>query len=307
MVLATDDVPTSKPMVGVDIGGTNLRVALVSGDGKIVTSTRVLLNDRLPEQVSQQVAVLIRQLEHDVATSNLRIGVGLAAMIRNGVVANAPNLGWRNVAFAEMLSQDLGDRSVRLVNDLSAAAWGERAAGASRGCNEIFTVFVGTGVGSAIISRGELIDGAFGVAGELGHVKVIFDGGRRCGCGDDGCLEAYAGGAQLVLRMREAGISGTATQLEEQALAGNASARKIYFNAIEHLGLAIANQVTVLNPQMLILGGGVLMNCPTMVQKIESIVMSRSGVAAREHLTIKIAQLGDDSGIVGAALLGNGC
>ena len=246
-------------------------------------------------------------------------GVGVAGQldVQAGRVLVAPNLHWRDVPFGALLEAKLG-HPVRLVNDLSAAAWGEFRAGAGQGARNIFVVFVGSGVGSAIIANERLVPGETGVAGEFGHVKVVSDG-RMCGCGELGCLEAYAGGHNLIAQMREALESGRETQLravsggdpgqltpahlERAALAGDPVAKEIYDRARSFLMLAVANQVTVLNPGRLILGGGVLMHTPALRRSIEEGVERYASGTARRAVQVLDASLGDDSGIIGAALI----
>jgi glucokinase len=205
-----------------------------------------------------------------------------------------------------------------VVNDLSAAAWGELNAGAGRGSQDMYTVFVGSGVGSAIIAGNKLVTGGGGVAGELGHIKVV-PNGRRCGCGELGCLEAYAGGHNLIAQTRELLATGrshvlmeltggdparvTPVTLEQAADAGDAEAREIYERASLMLAIAIANQVTVLNPARLILGGGVLTHCPGIRRRVVEGVQAFASTTSREGLFISDAELGDDSGLIGAALL----
>jgi glucokinase len=285
--------------LGVDIGGTNARVALVEPSGCIVSSARAALNDRSVAGVVGTLRGLVDGLGAPVPR---RVGVAFAAMLRGGAVLNAPNLGWRDVDLATPLGLALG-AEVALVNDLAAAAWGERACGAAKGCDEVLTVFVGTGVGSAIISHGRLVKGAGNVAGELGHTKVLLEGGRRCGCGEHGCLEAYMGGAKLTEWMAECGLAGGPSELERLAQAGQVKARELYDFAVGHLALAIANQVTVLNPAMVVLGGGVLARNPGMVTRVREVIARRATVATRADLRVELASLGDDSGLVGAALL----
>lgn len=292
--------------LGVDIGGTNARAAVVDrATGGLVAAAKQSWEDRSPDAVVGAVAALLSQVLHGRAVGDAPVGVGFAGMLHGGVVVNAPNLGWRDVDFGGALAKAVG-RRVRLVNDLSAAAWGEKSAGAARGAQHVFTVFVGTGVGSAVITDGKLLDGATGVAGEFGHIKVELRGGRACGCGDSGCLEAYVGGAKLGEWMREEGLAGTPSDLEREAQAGHATARRLYDFAVGHLALGIANQVTVLNPEVLVLGGGVLSRCPGMVARIREVVAQRAGVAARRAVRVELARLGDDSGLVGAALLAAG-
>lgn len=291
--------------LGVDIGGSTVRAALVNERGGIVASQKEALSDRSLAAVVEATRALVELVSsgHDVASAP--VGVGFAGMLRGDVVVNAPNLGWRDVDFGGALSAAL-KRRVRLVNDLSAAAWGERTAGAAKGAADTFTVFVGTGVGSAIIAGGALLSGSTGVAAEFGHVKVVADGGRRCGCGELGCLEAYAGGAKLTEWMRERGLDGTPQDLERRALANEAVATELYDFAVGNLSMAVANQVTVLNPAVVVLGGGVLMRCPEMVARIRRTISSRASVASNAGLRVELAALGDDSGLVGAALLAHG-
>jgi len=289
--------------LGVDIGGTNARAAIVEvATGRLVTSAKEAWADRTPANVVSVVHSLVAKVSAGHELNGVAVGVGFAGMLRGDVVVNAPNLGWRDVDFGAPLASALG-RRVRLVNDLSAAAWGELKAGAARGASDSFTVFVGTGVGSAIISGGVLLSGATGVAGEFGHTKLLPDGGRLCGCGEYGCLEAYMGGAKLTAWMGESGIFGTPADLERLALEGAAPAKGLYDFAVGHLALAIANQVTVLNPGVVVLGGGVLMRCPGVVKRVTDVVMTRASVASRSGLRIQLAELGDNSGLVGAALL----
>ncbi|MGV3621930.1 MAG: ROK family protein [Archangium sp.] len=287
--------------LGLDIGGSTARAAVVEREtGRIIESRKYAWLDRSPDAVVKGTAELIRSLPETDGV----VGVGFAGMLNGSVVVNAPNLGWRDVDFGGELSRALGGRPVQLVNDLSAAAWGEFSAGVAKGTRDSFTVFAGTGVGSAIISGGALLTGASQVAGEFGHVKVVAEGGRRCGCGQDGCLEAYAGGAKLGEWMQEEGLEGGAGDLETLVAQGNAVAKKLHEFAATHLALAIANQVSVLNPAVLVLGGGVLTRSPNMVAKIRDVVARRSTVASTRTLRIEMASLGDDSGLVGAALLG---
>lgn len=289
--------------LGVDLGGTTARVAVVDrASGKIIAAEKSTWTDRSVEAVVKETAGLLNELAEAYPAVTGTVGVGFAGMLRGPVVVNAPNLGWREVDFGAPLSAAV-QRPVRLVNDLSAAAWGEYSAGAAKGTRDSFTVFVGTGVGSAIIAGGALVAGASQVAGEFGHVKVVLEGGRRCGCGQDGCIEAYMGGMKLGEWMKEEGLEGTASDLERMAEAGEPTAKRLYEFAVSHLALAIANQVSVLNPGVLVLGGGVLTRCPGIVERIRQTVARRATVASVAALKITMASLGDDSGLVGAALL----
>ena len=307
------------PTLGIDLGGTFARAAVVDGAGKLLASAKVALAERSPagvvETIAQAAAAAVKSAGVEVGGC----GVGAAAQIHkgSGVLSVAPNLGWRNVPLGALLKARLG-QPVRVVNDLSAAAWGELHVGAGRGASDLLVVFVGSGVGSAIIANGKLLDGAGGVAGELGHIKVV-PGGRRCGCGELGCLESYTGGHNLIAQTRELLATGrspklveltggdaaliTPATLEQAAEAGDLAAREVYERAAQFLAVAVANQVTVLNPARLILGGGVLSHCPGLRRRVVEGVQAWASQTAREGLLVTEAELGDDSGLIGAALL----
>lgn len=291
--------------LGVDLGGTHCRAAVVDREtGALIAAVKETHHDRRPEAIVDSIA---RAAEGATTKADLvgrlSCGVAVAGQLRGDVVANAPNLGWREVPFGHLLAARMG-RAVAVVNDLKAAAWGEFRCGAARGETDTFTCFTGSGVGSAVIANGKLCLGARGVAGEVGHVKVKFEGGRLCGCGEYGCLEAYAGGVNLEAWMKECGLEGGAPELEVQAHSGNAEALRLWDFASSQLALVIANQVTMNNPGMVVLGGGVLARCPKMVDRIVETIQTRSLTASRAGLKIGMAALGDDSGVVGAAMLG---
>jgi glucokinase len=316
-------------LLGIDLGGTNARAALVDeGSWALVASHKARHEERTPIAVARGVAQVVRQAlaQAGVAPESLEgAGVGVAGQClgASGVVLNAPNLGWRDVPFGDLLRAELGV-PVRVVNDLSAAAWGERAFGAARGVDDAALVFVGSGVGSGLILGGRLHEGGSGVAGELGHIKVTPRGAlpRRCGCGEWGCLEAYAGGMNLAARVRDDLAEGkagavlqaaggdpskvSASAVEAAYQAGDLYARDLWAETGELLGTAMANLCTLLNPARLVLGGGVLLGCPNLMRITRAHVGDRTLRAARRGLTVECAGLGDDAGVVGAALLGAG-
>jgi glucokinase len=235
---------------------------------------------------------------------------------------NAPNLGWRDVPFGELLSAAIGV-PVKVANDLAVAAWGERRFGAAKGLDEVVLVFVGSGVGSGIIVGGRLHDGATGVAGEFGHIKVHPSrpqtAPRRCGCGEMGCLEAYTSGMNVAARVREEIQAGARTAVKDLAggdlarvnasrvddayRAGDAYAEALWGEVGELLGTAIANLVTILNPARLILGGGVLLGCPALAGLVRAHFDEKVSRSATRGFTIEHAWLGDDAGVIGAAVL----
>lgn len=317
-----------EPVLGIDVGGTNLRAALVDPEtGKVLTVERCALPGRSPSEVvaaaSRAVAAVAGSRG---ALSFRRLGVGVAGQVagESGLVLNAPNLGWRDVPLGALVAREFGV-PVRIVNDLAAAAWGESRFGAARGAADALVVFVGTGVGSGLVLGGRLQQGARGVAGELGHVKVrpprAGEPARPCGCGATGCLEAYAGGANLAARVRAEVAAGAATSVRElvggdlsritawhveaACAAGDAYARRLWEEVGELLAVAVANAVTLLNPERLVLGGGVLRGSPTLRALVESGVAAAASPTAAAELAIVSAERGDEAGVVGAALLGS--
>jgi glucokinase len=303
----------ARQALGVDLGGTNARAAVVDVEtGAVEAMARETLADRTPAAVVEAVARVVAAAAGPGGARGFgAVGVGVAGQVlgSSGLVLNAPNLGWRDVAFGGLLEGRVGV-PVRIVNDLSAAAWGEARFGAARDVRDALVVFVGTGVGSGLVLGGRLHEGARGVAGELGHVKVRpprpSEAPRRCGCGAVGCLEAYAGGANVSARVRAGGDLSrvNAGSVEEAAAAGDAYARRLWDEVGELLGLAIAGAVTLLNPRRLVLGGGVLLGCPTLYEIVEWRVRNEASRSAAASLEVERAARGDEAGVVGAALLG---
>ncbi len=314
--------------LGVDLGGTNARAAAVDRDsGEIVAAHKEPLRDRAPAAVVEVVAHAVREAcaaEGVDPRAFGAVGVGVAGQClgRSGVVLNAPNLGWRDVPFGALLERRLG-LPVRVANDLSAAAWGEQRFGAAQGLGDVVLVFVGSGVGSGLILGGRLHEGAMGVAGELGHVKVRpirpETRPRRCGCGAMSCLEAYTSGMAIAARVREeiaAGVASAVRELVQADLArisatvvdhaygqGDRYARELWGEVAELLGGAIAGVVTLLNPARVILGGGVLLGCSHLAHLVRQSFDVAVSASAASGLTVERAFLGDDAGVIGAALL----
>ncbi len=292
--------------LGVDLGGLYMRAVVVDRTlGRVVASVKQAHSeDKSPPAVVRALAQMMTKVSKQAGvTTPLPCAVGAAGQLHGNDIVVSPTLGWRDVELGDLLGRELG-RPVRIVNDTKAAAWGELKIGAARGEANTFTVLVGAGIGSAIISDGKLMSGASGVAGELGHIKIVTEGGRQCGCGEKGCLEAYAGGSSLETWMKESSLKGAASDLEEQAHGGNAEAKKIWDFASTHLALSIANLVTVLNPSFVVLGGGVMTRSPRLVQRVCDTIGERTLAVSRAGLKVALAAHGDDSGAVGAALLG---
>lgn len=301
--------------IGVDLGGTNLRAAVIDASGNLVRSARRSLDDTSVDGCLRTLDAVFDELAP--LDADWPIGVGIAAQVRagSGDVAVAPNLGWRDEPFARRLQAHVG-RRVRLVNDLNAIAKGESDVGAGQGTRHLVCVFVGTGTGMGAVVEGKLMEGWHGFATEIGHTKVASpETGRRCGCGQRGCLEAYTSGRhlpELFAEVRARGIPSplnpermamTAGAIERAGADGDPVAQVLWDEVGERLARAVGDVVTVFNPEVLVLGGGVLAAAPSLASRVRERLFAYAGVAQQQGLAVRASTLGDDAGIVGAALL----
>jgi glucokinase len=296
-------------VIGMDLGGTNLRVAGVGADGGIVELYREqTLAREGPEPVIERIVAAIGRVSARIAGSGGKVrGVVLGApgiiSSSTGTVVASPNLqGWRDVPLRDRVTAATGF-SVRLENDANAAAYGEYWRGAGAGCASMVLLTIGTGVGGGLVLGGELWRGADGMAGEVGHVSVE-PGGRTCRCGNAGCLETYASATGIVDSYRE--LSGvdeslTAEEVHRRAHEGDANARQSYREAGRSLGLAFAALVNLLNPERIIIGGGVLPAWDLFMPTAEHEMRRRAFAAPAGRVRIAPAALGDLAGVTGAA------
>jgi glucokinase len=245
------------------------------------------------------------------------VGISVAGQVgRRGVLLGAPNLGWTG-ADVRRLAIAAFDLPTVVVNDVRAATWAEWRLGAGRGVRDLVVLFVGTGVGGGAVIGGRLLEGADGIAGELGHLTVAA-GGRACRCGNAGCLEAYCGGWALEERASQAALAdpaagaalvrlaGSAEAITGEAIAaarkaGDPLATRLVEETGEVLGAALVGLVNALNPRRVILGGGVLDGFPDLLDRAVAAVHARSLPAARQHVQIVRAGLKDDAPALGAA------
>jgi glucokinase len=320
----------TSPAIGVDLGGSNLRAAVFGdGDTPIAHHREPVGEPRDPATIVERVAVAVERLatEHARGPGDppMPVGVGIAAMLRDraGTVANSPHLRWRDVPFGALLAARLGARfAVGVYNDVNAIVWGETVAGSARGCRDVLGVYVGTGIGGGVVCGGQLVEGASNCAGEIGHVKVRWDDDAApCACGQRGCVEAYVGGSYLQRRiLRE--LSGKARSsaphlagglehvnpghVDMAAADGDEWALGLWSEVAPLLAIALANALALLNPERLVLGGGVLSRCPTLYEQVVASLEIATPVASLEPLSIVSATLGDDAGLVGSAHLAAG-
>jgi glucokinase len=305
--------------LGIDVGGTHLRAALVDARGNIVRLVRRKLDDKDPKSLLDAMEAAKNDLDYGHQFVPMGLGIAGQIWLGNGVVALAPNLGWRDVPFGAMLEQRFG-QPVRMVNDLNAIAFGESICGAGEGTQDMICVFVGTGVGMGAVAGGRVVEGADGMATELGHIKVdSVLTGRTCGCGERGCLEAYASGRHLpalVTAKHQEGLHSdwvascqddpkklTADRIDEHAAAGDKACQALWIDIAEILGQAIGNTVTLFNPRVLVLGGGVLTSAPSLMTMVHTSIRRYAAASARVNLDVRSTTLVDNAGVIGSALL----
>jgi glucokinase len=307
--------------LGVDLGGTKIAAALVDSAGRIVAhSRRTTRVERGPDAiVTDLIAAAVAICGQADGRRVVAMGVGVAGQVdpATGAVFNAPNLHWKDFPFQERVQENVR-MPVSVLNDVQAATFGEWIHGAGRGSMDLVCIFAGTGVGGGVVAQGQLVRGAVGSAGEIGHMTVNL-AGPRCRCGNFGCVEAFAGGWAIAHRAQEAVKADAASGQVLLALAGgdaqriNAStvaralnradplAMRLVEETGEALGAGAASIVNGFNPALLILGGGVIEGLPELVAIVERTVRRRALPAAAERVRIVRPQLGTHAGAIGAA------
>ncbi|MBE3550039.1 MAG: Glucokinase [Brockia lithotrophica] len=305
--------------VGIDVGGTQIKGGIVREDGTILRFRNVPTPREGGEAVLEALVDLIRSLLGD-GEEVAFVGVGVPGWVdgRSGVVGHAPNLKWRNVPLRERLAREL-PFPVAVENDANVALLGELWRGAARGAEWVLFFALGTGVGGAILAEGKLLRGARGFAGEFGHIPVRREGGLLCSCGKRGCLETEASGRAIARRGREAAETGRSPYLAEvlaregrisarhvatAASEGDAAAREIFVQAAEALAFVAGGLVNALNPERIVVGGGVSRAGEVLFTPLREALPR---YALPEFLLPDILLPGEhpeDAGVLGAAYLG---
>ena len=315
----------STNVVGVDMGGTKILSAVIDAGGNILGTSKVstgadegtsVVIDRIAESIQKAI-----NKSNVDKTSIQAIGIGAPGPLdpETGIVIFAPNLGWRDVPLKAELQARTGLPTF-VDNDVNVGTLGEHAFGAAQGVQNVVGIFVGTGIGGGIILKGELFHGASKTAGEIGHIIVKADG-PRCGCGTRGCLEAIASRTAMAKQFRKAiqkkGKKSVLTKLTDGDLsvirsgvlvkairAKDKLTLKVFKKATKYLGIGIGSIVNFLNPDMIVLGGGVVEALDdTFIDNIRSYAEKYALPNTLNGVQIVRAKLGDNSGILGAAAL----
>jgi len=306
--------------VGLDIGGTKINGGVVDSNGKVIARARRETPAQDADAIAHEAADLIRELSKD--RDVVAAGVACAGFIdkSGATVLFAPNLAWRDEPLKQRL-ESIADIPVIIENDANAAAWGEFTHGVGRDADDMVLVTVGTGIGGGVVVDGRLLRGAWGVAAELGHLRVVPDG-IRCGCGNRGCWEQYASGNALVREARELVASGTplaarladlcghdpaalkGADVTRAAMDGDPAALELLTDLGTWIGEGAASVAAVLDPELIVIGGG--------VADAGDLLLDPSRAAFRRQLTgrghrpeakFALASLGNDAGMIGAAAL----
>lgn len=310
--------------IGVDLGGTNIVAGVVDEYYRIVGKGKMRTGcPRHSWEIINDVAVAIHKAVEDADITLddvLSIGIGTPGSVnkRYGVIEYANNLGFDNVPAKDILQAQF-DKPIYLENDANCAALGEAVAGAGEGVDNFVAVTLGTGVGSGIVVNGKILNGCNDAAGEMGHTVIVADG-EQCTCGRKGCWEAYSSATALIRQTKEAMgkqldsamwklVDGDINKVDGRTAfdamrKGDAAGKAVIENYIHYLAIGIVNLINIFQPAALCIGGGIGNEKENLLEPIRKIVnQEHYSVHSVKQTRICSARLGNDAGVIGAALL----
>ncbi|MGQ7338239.1 ROK family glucokinase [Streptococcus suis] len=315
----------SKKIIGIDLGGTSVKLAILTTDGEIQEKWSIKTN--ILDEGSHIVPDIIDSIKHRFETHGLTkddflgVGMGSPGVVDSeaGTVIGAYNLNWKNLQMVKEQFESALGLPFFIDNDANVAALGEQWVGAGNNNPNVVFMTLGTGVGGGVIAAGNLIRGVKGAGGELGHITVDFEAPFACTCGKKGCLETvasatgivnlsrryadqYAGDAKLK-QMIDDGQDVTAKDVFDLAKEGDDLALIVYRHFSEYLGVACANIAAVLNPAYIVLGGGVSAAGDFLLDGVRKVFAENSFPQIKESTQIVLATRGNDAGVLGAASL----
>lgn len=309
--------------IGIDLGGTNIKVGLVDENYNIVSKATAKTD--LPRPAEEICTSIVDTVWEALNAAKVTIGevnsIGIGtpgvANRNSGIVLYSCNLGFNNTDLRTLIKAKLG-KEVYVENDANAAAFGEVLNGAGKGCKDVVVVTLGTGVGGGIIIDGKIYTGFNFCGAELGHTVIEY-GGRQCGCGRRGCFEAYSSATALINMTREAmeahpdskmwQIAGSLDEVDGKTAfdgmrADDAAAKQVVNTYIEYLGCGLTNIVNTFQPEVLLIGGGICKEGENLTKPLEEFIRRESYCIDPNRSTrLDIAKLGNDAGIIGAAYL----
>lgn len=316
--------PQARWVIGAELGAGHVRAILADLTGTVVRRVKYRVESNDPEQEIGRVETAVRELLADLPATRLPVpvagvGLGITGLVdkQHGLWRYSPHFQVSDMPVVKLLEVRLG-LPIWVENDARAMAWGERSFGAARGVDNLTFIRVGVGIGAGIIIGGELYGGAYEGAGEIGHM-VVMQNGPHCRCGSDGCLETLASAVAIAKRARERITAGEpsliaelvggdldrilATSVIEAADRGDNLALEVLAEAGRYLGLGIGSMINLLNPAMVVVGGGTSRAGEKLIRPIREAALSRALPAVREKVRIVQSALGEDSAPLGGAAL----
>ncbi len=313
----------SETYVGIDVGGTNIKIGLFDSELKMICKTSITTNAEMgPEIVINNMAQTVEELIAGAGLSLqdvVAIGIGTPgpAKYSKGIIIRSTNMPkFKNVPICRMLNEKLG-APVVFDNDANVACWGEYAAGAGKGVKDMVFFTLGTGIGGGIVSNGELLHGCDENGAELGHM-IIYPDGRPCNCGQKGCVEAYASADSTARRATEAIEAGAKSSLQqvldekgkitskdiyEHLAAGDKLAKEITDGTAKALAITCINMLHATEPKRIVFTGGMIAAGDALLNRIKDFFNEHIWIMKKETVEICFATLGEDVGIIGAAAL----
>lgn len=310
--------------IGVDVGGTNVRIGIVTPNGRVLKKEEYPLDpsQRGVKVVEGLVSNLKKFIQKEIGRNNqlLGIGIGIAGAIdmKKGRIINSPNIPDLNgFGIREFIKKRISS-PIAIENDANAFALGEGWVGAAKGSKYYCGITLGTGVGGGIVINGEILHGSGGMASEVGHM-VIDPEGPLCGCGGRGCLEVYASatgirrmaleaigrgeGKEILIRAGDKMEEVTSEKVCDAAQSGDKDAQKIFNEMGRFLGLGLVNLIHLFDPEKIVIGGRASRAWDSFIKTTMEVVMERAMAGSREKVRIVQAKRGDDAGILGAAFI----
>lgn len=301
--------------VGVDIGGTEIKIGLFTEGGELITKTAIPTRHEdncthVLEDTAERIEELLRERAID-KNNVVGIGIGIPGPVADGIVKHCVNLHWESSVDAAGIMEGLTGIRSSVLNDANAAALGEQWLGGARGCDSMVLATIGTGIGGGIVIGGRILTGENGAGGEIGHITVEYENGRQCNCGRKGCLETYASATGIVRTAAEVLDNGLETSsLKKESLSAKAvfdAARKGDNAALRtvdifgrYLGRALANIAAAVDPEVIVLGGGVVKAGEIVREAVEK-YYRHSAFKTVGKTRIVLAELANDAGMYGAA------
>lgn len=311
-----------KYSIGIDLGGTDIKAGLLAADGKL--SCRTVVPTHVDEgakaiaaRIAQTIYQVIEVAEKGEQKEIVGIGLGAPGLIiaDSGIIHFSPNFpGWSDIPLLDYVTAELDDLDLPLYidNDVNVMVLGELHHGAGIGYENVVALTLGTGVGGGVVIGRKVYHGSWNTAGELGHT-VVQPNGRKCGCGNHGCLEAYAGARHIVERTQQQIAGGRKTcldpqtltpkQIAEAATAGDKLALDIFSETGKYIGIALTTIAHILNPQIAIIGGGIASAGENLLFQHIREEFKKRAMDIPGGMEIVPAKLGNDAGLVGAAML----